>query len=199
MEFYNPTEPEPECTAPLAVYEMKFVFTWSKVCQPDYILDDSHWSPPAGATHSPGYRMWDACMYNASEGVGLVSRTGNTSIVNTEIIAQGRKNVFDFPMFDTYPVQSGVGNVSIYLSADRKHQWVSAISMLAPSPDRMVGVADLRLCDGDKWRERVKVCLELFSTATATERVAGPMERNTIQFNNCSFGHIEFNLVQQVY
>ena len=199
VEFYDPTRAEPVCTAPLALYEMKFVFTWSSDCQPDYIFSNSHWSPPAAATHSQNYRMWDACMDNPSEGVGLVSRTGNTSVINMEIIEQGfQGHILDFTMFDTYPIQNGVNNISIYLTADQDHQWVSAISMLAPSPDRMVGVADLRLCDGERWRERVKVCLELFSTATASEKVVGAMERNSIQFNNCSFGHIEFNLIKQV-
>ena len=43
----------------------------------------------------------------------------------------------------------------------------------------MVGVADLRLCDGDMWKERVKVCLELFSTATISKGVNDTVERNT--------------------
>ena len=60
----------------------------------------------------------------------------------------------------------------------------------------MVGVADLHLCDGDKWRESVKVCFELFSTAAASERVAGEMERNSVQGNSCSFGYVEFNLIK---
>ena len=53
---------------------------------------------------------------------------------------------------------------------------------------------DLRLCDGDKWRERVKVCFELFSTAAASERVAGKMMRNSVQGKNCSFGCVEFKV-----
>jgi hypothetical protein len=70
VEFYNPDAEEPECTAPPAIYEMKFVFTWSAICHPDYYFDESKWSPPTGASHTPGYRMWDACMDNASPGVG---------------------------------------------------------------------------------------------------------------------------------
>ena len=57
-------------------------------------------------------------------------------------------------------------------------------------------MADLRLCDGDKWRESVKVFFELFSTATASERVAGEMERNSVQGNSCSFGYVQFNQVK---
>jgi hypothetical protein len=103
VEFYNPDAEEPECTAPPAIYEMKFVFTWSAVCHPDYYFpDESKWSPPTGASHNPGYRMWDACMDNASPGVGF----------------------------------------------------------------------------------------ELFSTATATEKVVPTTQRNSLQSMNCSFGYV---------
>ena len=89
------------------------------------------------------------------------------------------------------------GEMSLNLTVDKDHQWVSAISNRGPTPDQVVGVADLRLCDGDKWRESVKVCFELFSTAAASERVAGEMERNSVQGNNsCSFGYIEFNFIE---
>jgi len=39
----------------------------------------------------------------------------------------------------------------------------------------------------------VKVCAELFSTATKSERVGIP---NTIQMNNCSFGYFTFELLE---
>ena len=194
VEFYDPTADEPECTAPPATYEMKFVFTWSATCHPDYYFpNESIWSPPTGASHTPGYRMWDACMDNASPGVGLVSQTGNTSIINQEYMA-AMKYILDTTEGKLVP--SGTGMTSSNLIVDKYHQYVSAISMLVPSPDRLVGVADLRLCDGDGWRDSVQVCFELFSTATASEKVVPEMERNTLQFNNCSFGYVQFNLLR---
>ena len=130
-------------------------------------------------------------MDNASPGVGLVSQTGNTAVINQEYAAADN-NVLDTAEGDLIP--SGNGTTSRELRVDQDHQWVSAISMLVPSPDRLVGVANLRLCDGDRWRESVKVCFELFSTATATDKVVAEMERNSLQANNCSFGYVEFNL-----
>ena len=192
VEFYDPESPEPECTAPPALYKMTFVFTWSGACHPDYYFPDmSKWSPPTGASHNTEYRMWDACMDDASPGVGLVSRTGNTSVINQEY-AENMANILDTTQGELVP--QGSGNTSSNLIVDKNHQFVSAISMLVPSPDRLVGVADLRLCDGDEWRENVKVCFELFSTATATDKVVGEMERNSLQTGNCSFGYVEFSL-----
>ena len=71
---------------------------------------------------------------------------------------------------------------------------MSVVTMLAPSVDRMMGVSSLRLCNGSEWKESVKLCGELFSTATKSDRVSDG--RNTIQYNNCSFGYFDFTLVR---
>ena len=136
--------------------------------------------------------MWDACMDDVSIGVGLLSQQGISSIVDQEYLAAG-DSVLEYVTGDL--VSGGYGETSRNITVNVNHQWVSAGSMLFPSLDRMVGVADLRLCDGSVWKQSVKVCLELFSTAAATEKIVGEMERNSVQANNCSFGYIEFNLV----
>ena len=188
LEFYNPDIPEPWCSAPPAIYTVRFVGTWTEVCQPDYYPSNAHWSPPTGASHDTSYQMWDACMDDPSDGVARVSQTGDTSIIEGEYEAAGDS------ILDTFrgSVISGGGVTESDLSIDKYHQWVSTVSMLAPSRDRMVGVANLRLCDGNDWKRSVKVCSELFSTATASDRVHPPMQRNTVQWNNCSFGYFTF-------
>ena len=190
VEFYDPDAPEPECTAELgALYEMRFIATWSPTCNPDYYFEDAKWSPPTGASHNPEYRMWDACMDDASPGVALVSQTGGTSVINMEYEAAGDK------IYDTTEgelIVGGSGTTYSNITIDRDHQWISAISMLVPSMDRLVGVADVRLCDGSEWKQSVKVCTELFSTASKTEKVAPVMERNSLQANNCSFAYFRF-------
>ena len=192
VEFYNPERPEPWCTAPPAVYSVKFVATWTGVCHPDYYFNTSQWSPPTGASHNTNYQMWDACMDDVSPGVALVSQKGDTSVIEEEYVAAGRS------ILDTFKA-SGIGAsgmTSSDLTVDKYHQWVSTVVMLVPSFDRMVGVADLRLCDGHDWKRSVKVCSELFSTATKSERVHAPMLRNSIQYNNCSFGYFQFTFKQ---
>ena len=127
-------------------------------------------------------------MVNVSDGVARVSQTGSTVTINQEYVAAGDN------ILDTFQggVFFGPGESSAELDVDNKHQWVSAVTMLAPSLDRMMGVANLRLCKGYDWKRRVVVCGELFSTATKSNRVFNETERNTIQFKNCSFGYFEF-------
>ena len=127
-------------------------------------------------------------MYNASDGVAQVSQTGATTLIEREYAAAGSN------ILDTFKSQriDGAGETTSDLDVDKTHQWVSTVTMLAPSQDRMVGVADLRLCDGHDWKRSVKVCSELFSTASRSERVHNTMQRNSIQWNNCSFGYFIF-------
>ena len=137
--------------------------------------------------------MWDACMDNSSIGLGIMSKQGYVCALEQEYNAAG--DAVGSSTVEQF-VFSGTGSISSNITMDKDHQYVSAGAMHAPSPDRMVGVADLRLCDGDKWKEKVKIGMELFSTNTNSERVAGKMERNSLQANNCSFGYIEFTLLE---
>ena len=130
-------------------------------------------------------------MDNPSIGVSILSEQGVTSILAQEYEAAG-DNVLSSIVGDI--ILGGVGKTSRNLTFDKDHQLASAGLMLVPSLD--LGVADLILCDGDEWKDKVKVCLELFSTASTSERVAPEMERNSLQANNCSFGYVEFNLSQ---
>ena len=194
MEFYDPDYPKPECNAPPATYEMQFVFTWSNMCHPDYYFNDSKWTPASAVTHNTHYRMWDACMQDISAGVALLSQNGSLSVITTEIILEALMNdsTLDGPIFDSHSVPQGSGSTSFYINVDKYHQWISAMSHLAPSVDQLVGVADLRLCDDDQWKKKVKVCMELFSTATDSKIV----ERRSVQLDNCSFGFIELDLMK---
>ena len=127
-------------------------------------------------------------MDNVSPGVAQVSQTGRTDLIEGEYEAAGDS------ILDTFKAGliGGAGRTSRDLDVDKDHQWASVVTMLAPSRDRMAGVANLRLCDGHDWKRYVKVCAELFSTATRSDRFHASMERNTIQWNNCSFGYFEF-------
>ena len=127
-------------------------------------------------------------MDDVSPGVAQVSQFGATTLIEGEYVANSDH------ILDTFKAGGigGSGETSRDLEVDKVHQWVSTVSMLAPSLDRMVGVADLRLCDGNDWKRSVKVCSELFSTATRSLRVHPSMQRNSVQWNNCSFGYFTF-------
>ena len=137
-------------------------------------------------------------MVSVTSGLAAFSETGDISGILSETVRAALVSftAIDAPIFDGDALPYGSGTTSIYLTLDKDHQYVSALTRLIPSPDYVVGVADLHLCDGDTWKERVKVCFELFSTAAASERVAPEMMRNSVQGHNCSYGFAEFSLTK---
>ena len=132
-------------------------------------------------------------MNNLSEGVLTFAQTGDIRLLAMEASTLGvAGDRLDGILGSTISQASDSSTDKFVI--DKFNQYVSVISRQVPSPDYIVGVADLRLCDGDKWRETVRVCMELFSTGANSEGEADNMERNSVQANNCSFGYIEFNL-----
>ena len=129
-------------------------------------------------------------MKNVSLGVALVSQRGNVTVIESEYRRQG-DSVKDIIKGSGI---AGNGTTTDEFSVDCSHPYVTVLTMLAPSLDRMIGVAGLKLCDGDTWKSSVKVCAELFSTATRSARVSPG--RNSVQYGNCSFGYFMFNLTE---
>ena len=141
VEFYDPKVPEHNTVCnvdTIANYTVTFVGTWTEGCHPDYYLDDAHWSPLTGVSHDPSYEVWNGCMYNVSLGVERVSRFGATNTIESEYTAQGSK-VFDRLKGDV--IFPGAGMTARNLLADANHSYVSVLTMLAPSADRMMGVS----------------------------------------------------------
>ena len=196
IEFYDPDSPEPECTASSALYEIRVNFTWNEICHPgnyeSYLFFPPIWSAPIAVSHNANYRLWDACMDDVSVGVDLVSQIGLIGVIVQEFMGVG-DNILEYAIADTFPQPTS--KISLNLTVDQDHQWVSVISNRGPTRDQLVGVADLHLCDSDKWKDSVKVCFELFSTAAASERVAPEMMRNSVQGNSCSYGSVDFKFL----
>ena len=131
-------------------------------------------------------------MFDVSRGVAQVSQDGQVRVIQDEYAAQG--NLVKDVILGTVIRKDGETLANFTVSST--HNYVSVLTMLAPSVDWMAGVSRLDLCNGKKWRRYVKVCAELFSTATKSDRVATP---NSIQMNNCSFGYFEFRNMDVCY
>ena len=104
------------------------------------------------------------------------------------------ENVLD--LFAAGGPSAAGGNATQELRVSSDFQYVSVVTMLFPSADRMIGVSSLQLCDGDEWKSSVKVCAELFSTATKSNRTSEG--RNSVQDGRCSFGYFQFTLLRCV-
>ena len=122
------------------------------------------------------------------------STSGDSGSLYNVFLLQHILDGFLVDFIQDSPITSGAGSTVSEIVVDKYHPLVSVIARQDPSPDFVAGVADLVLCDGASWRESVKVCLELFSTAAGSEREAPEMERNSVQGDNCSYGYIELTM-----
>ena len=131
VEFLNDSLPEPKCTAPPAIYEITFVYTLNDMCHPSIYGDNSNWSRPFAASHSAGYRLWDACMDSVSAGVLHFSKTGDLGGIITEGGPEAvvKKTILDLPVFDGDEIPGGSGRTVINLTLDS-----FSASMCPPSP-----------------------------------------------------------------
>eukprot|EP01023_Acetabularia_acetabulum_P023238 TRINITY_DN22770_c0_g1_i1.p1 TRINITY_DN22770_c0_g1~~TRINITY_DN22770_c0_g1_i1.p1 ORF type:complete len:234 (-),score=51.49 TRINITY_DN22770_c0_g1_i1:265-966(-) len=146
-----------------AVYEISMDFVWSAETHPTDYPSSAHWSPMAGTTHTSAYQMWDTAML-ASPGVQSVAETGGTTTLSGEVTGCGDAcgDFFRFPcdQFSGTCVSSGM----VEVSSDKT--LISAVSMIAPSPDWFVGIHDLDLCQAGEWMPFYTKALRAYDSGT---------------------------------
>lgn len=152
-----------------------FTNLWTEARHPfGFPSSNGHWSPMVFASHSDAYSMWcEDCI--ATDGVEFIAETGGTSTLINEISVEQRKNnVLD------QKTASGSGipvdfeeesSTNGRLCVDEDHSLVSAISMIAPSPDWISGLYNLRLFrensnGDDMWYSKFKVNVYAWDAGT---------------------------------
>uniref|UniRef100_A0A7S1BI99 Spondin domain-containing protein n=1 Tax=Corethron hystrix TaxID=216773 RepID=A0A7S1BI99_9STRA len=150
------------------IYKVTFKNKWNKNRHPKNYPSSAHWSPLVVASHSADYVMWHKETL-ASAGVKQVAETGATTKIDAELSNyKGMNKVHDtakgsvfFPNDDTKKIRIKELGVS------KDHPYVSAITMIAPSPDWITGLDSLKLTDdnGD-WLEKVRVNVYPYDAGT---------------------------------
>jgi hypothetical protein len=133
-------------------YHVNFQGLWTRERHPmDFPGTDAHFSPLVAASHNDDYEMWVPGKM-ASPGVQLVAETGNSSILQDELAYEyGYSKVLDYDVEDG-PIVSNA-TMNLYVDVDLDHPYISAISMIFPSPDWFVGVSSINVCDGYFWKD----------------------------------------------
>ncbi|XP_022688537.1 spondin-1-like isoform X1 [Varroa jacobsoni] len=135
------------CACDEAKYEMTFEGLWSRYTHPKGYPDNewlTHFSDIIGASHAADFKMWEYDGF-ASEGVRSVAEHGATKKLEAELKAQsGKIRTIIKARGLWYPNVNG--KTFAVFRVDRKHHVMSALSMLGPSPDWLVGVSSLELC-----------------------------------------------------
>jgi len=127
-------------------YSCNFQNNWSGENHPRNYPSFAHWSPPVMTTHSDGYTMWrEGGM--ATEGVEIVAENGWTGALLDEIsgsASTGMVVVGEVTFNDNTQSQTFD---SIRMTPT--HPYLSAITMIVPSPDWFTGFHDFNAINAD--------------------------------------------------
>ncbi|KAL9952218.1 hypothetical protein ACROYT_G039439 [Oculina patagonica] len=142
-----------------ANYTMTFRGLWKKDRHPNADLPPgAHFSRLIGCSHGADYVMWRNGT-KASPGVKLVAETGETSTLQNEITAQlTMKKAWQLILSSGGTGAEGV-ITGIPIQVTSNFSKVSVITMLAPSPDWIIGIDSLDMCDNGAWRESYDVTM----------------------------------------
>lgn len=169
-----------------AKYELVFEGLWSRYTHPDDFPENywlAYFSDIIGASHSNEFKMWNQDTY-ASDGVKELAETGSTKKLESELKQVSSKTRTIIKARELrYPTLNS--KTSAVFRTDRQHHLVSILSKLGPSPDWMVGVSSLELCQPDRtWANQRIVNLYLWdagtdsgTTFTSSDLPSRPAER----------------------
>ena len=159
--------PSGACTAEGSpLYDITFTATWTAENHPGLYPSNAHWSRTVAASHNGDYVMWTRGA-TATRGVKDVAERGDVDVLEDELDAQKTAgNVRDRDTTSSIG-SSGTGTRTATVVVNKDHPLVSSITMIAPSPDWFVGIHDVSVCEGNKWKtEPIKMSLLLYDAGT---------------------------------
>jgi len=149
-----PAAAAPAAMADSARYSVTFTRLWTKQSHPfeypeEGVLTGPHLSGLIGATHADGYAIFKEGT-PPTPGLEKLSEEGKHSPLDQEIkdaIAAGKAGA----LFETGPIRDAAKTETVNVTVTSKFPMVSAVAMIAPSPDWFAGVANVNLMEDGKW------------------------------------------------
>jgi hypothetical protein len=159
------------------VYRVRFEATWSAATHPQSFPADAHFSRLIGAAHAE--RLGAAIggtvstyhgLFQAGQLAGLgiknMAERGDNTALRAEIQAQQPEAVFDwFESRATYV--NSPGELIDTVEVNGQYPLLSAVSMIAPSPDWFVALESQNMLDAaGRWRTHVMVEARAYDAGT---------------------------------
>ncbi|OXU19347.1 hypothetical protein TSAR_016796 [Trichomalopsis sarcophagae] len=138
------------CACDEARYKIVMEGIWSNATHPKNFPDSAwltHFSDVVGASHETNFSFWGRD-HIATDGFRQLAEWGSASGLEAELRTKAKylRTYMKLPGL-WYPHVNS--NTSGNFKVDRKHPLLSVASMLGPSPDWVVGVSKLNLCQRD--------------------------------------------------
>ena len=160
----NTQEPATDPDTGNASYKVTFTSTWSATTHPDSFPASPHFSGIIGATHNMNIDLWESGEL-ATAGIETVAETGGKATLENEINA-----LIDIGDTDQLISEGGInpspGKISFNVTLKPDYSFISLVSMLAPSPDWIVGVNAINLMESGVWVESKTIDLYVYDAGT---------------------------------
>lgn len=161
-----------------AEYTVIVKSTWTKTTHPFEYPSGAHFSGIIGASHNTKYSIF-AVGRRPTPGLERLSEEGKHSPLDTEIrtaIDQGNALM----MFETGGLKNWRDSLVTTVRVDPAHTFVSAVNMVAPSPDWFTGVSSVNLVDNNgAWVTRRTLTLPAYDSGGDDGRTYKAPDRDT--------------------
>lgn len=153
-------DPEEAPAEPTATYRVVYNASWAADTHPETLPPGPHVSPIVVISHSGEDDLF-ASGSLATDGIEMMAETGATGVLQNEI--GGQPSILDSAIGTRIDVP---GSNSLEIKLDQDHSLLSAVSMLAPSPDWFVAVSNVELFQNGQWLEEVELTMGPYDAGT---------------------------------
>ncbi len=160
-----------------ATYEVTFTSLWNAE---DHISfpRNAHFSPVIAISHNADYEMFKLGSM-ATTGFEQMAETGATRLLKQEMAdALDAGHIFDLAESEAlFPRRDG-DTLSFTVTLSRDHPYLSLATMIAPSPDWVVGVSNLQLINAGHFISELSADLYALNAGTEEGDVGGNFSIN---------------------
>lgn len=160
-----------------ATYRVTFEATWSPATHPQAYPAGAHFSRLIGVAHN---RVQSACIGNcddvvlfrpgkvASPGVRAMAERGDNALLRQELLALLPPRLVAATVFESrLPFIDSPGRFVDTVQVDAQHPLITAVSMIAPSPDWFVALESASLLDASgQWQPHLSVPARAYDAGT---------------------------------
>ena len=143
-----------------AIYTVEYDATWSGETHPETLPEGAHVSPIFVVSHA-GENDLFASGTAATEGIEIMAETGATAVLADEV--DSNPSILNSAVGSLINVP---GSIELEIELDQDHSLLSAVSMLAPSPDWFVAVSNVELFEDGQWLEEVRLVVRPYDSGT---------------------------------
>ena len=143
-----------------ATYAVEYNVTWSNDSHPETLPSGAHVSPIVLTVHKTRDSLFEPD-HLATAGIEIMAETGATATLVDEL-SQNEATLE--PVIGQ--VINAPGSNNLEIKANQDYRFLSAVSMLAPSPDWFVAVNNVELFKDGQWLDQVELTMRPYDAGT---------------------------------